>query len=163
MSAVAMTSIDLVDKLKEFITPVVAEMELKTNVSGILKAPQVITGYLQEKKPLQKQDPPDFPYVIIRYLEDDDTMDVDTAKVKIYAGTYSEDTQDGWRDALNVITKVKTALLKQRFFGPFKIEYPVKTELPEEQPYPEWVAFLTLNITIPHITEEGGYLKDVFE
>lgn len=158
-----MTPIILVDKLIEFIKPVVAEFELQTNVAGVKKAPQVIAGYLQEKKPAQKQDPPDFPYVIVRYLEDTDTGDGDAATVKVYAGTYSEDIQDGWRDCMNVITRIKEALLEQRFIGGvFKIEYPVKTELPEEQPYPEWVAILTLTVAIPHVQEEGGYLKDVF-
>lgn len=160
MSGVTMTPTILVDNLIEFIKPVVAEYELQTNVPGAKKAPQVMPGYLSEKKPAQQQDPPDFPYVIVRYLEDTDTNDGAVAIAKIYAGTYSEDTRDGWRDTMNVITKIKTALLKQKFFGPCKIEYPVKTELPEEQPYPEWVAILNLRFTIPHIAEEGGILED---
>lgn len=159
---ITMTPIMLVDRLVEFIKPVVAEYVLPSNVHGVSKAPQVLAGYLPEKKPGPGQDPPDFPYVIVRYLEDDDTDDNDVAKVKIIAGTYSDDTQDGWRDVLNVITKIKTALLKQRFFGPFKLEKPVKTELPEDQPYPEWVAFLNLsNIIIPQIQEEGGYQDEI--
>lgn len=158
-----MTPIVLVDRLVEFIKPVVAEFELDSNIVGIKKSPQVISGYLQEKKPNQKQDPPDFPYVIVRYLTDTDEQEEDKASIKIIAGTYSEDTQDGWRDPMNVITKIKEALMKQRFFGAFKIEYPVKTDLPEEQPYPEWVAILNLTVTMPHMVEEGGYLKDVFK
>lgn len=158
---ITMTPVMLVDRLIDFIKPVVAEYVLKSNVPGIAKAPQVISGYLKEKRRGELQDPPDFPYVIVRYLEDDDTDNGSIAKLIIIAGTHSEDTQDGWRDCMNVITKIKAALLKQRFFGPFKIEKPVKTELPEEQPYPEWVAFLTLNVTIPQIQEEGGYQDDI--
>jgi len=158
-----MTPLILVDKLIEFITLVVVNFELESNIPGIKKAPQVISGYLKEKKPKEKQTVPDFPYVIVRYLDDTDTSESNTATVRVIAGTYSEDEQGGWRDCVNVITRIKEALLKQRFIGgPFKIEYPIKTELPEEQPYPEWVAFLTLNVTIPSIQEEGGYLKDVF-
>lgn len=157
-----MTPIVLVDTLVEFIKPVVDNFELDSNVQGIRKSPQVISGYLKEKKPKEKQVIPDFPYVIVRYLEDTDTDDGNTAKVKILAGTYSEDEQGGWRDAMNVITRIKEALMKQRFFGAFKIEYPIKTELPEEQLYPEWVAILHLTVTMPHLIEEGGYLKDVF-
>ncbi|TEB13366.1 hypothetical protein [Pelotomaculum propionicicum] len=161
--SINMTPIDLVDKLKEFIAPVVANFELQSNVTGIKKSPEVITGYLPDKKPGARQDPPDIPCVIIRYIEDIDTEEGDTAKVYIVAATYSEDEQDGWRDAVNVITRIKDALAKQRFLGgPFRIEYPIKTELPEEQLYPVWVAFMTLTVAIPHIQEEGGYLKDVF-
>ena len=158
-----MTPIILVDKLVEFIKPVVANYELDSNIQDVRKSPQVMSGYLKEKKPKEKQEIPDFPYVIVRYLEDTDTENEgNTAKVKIFAGTYSEDEQDGWRDAMNVITRIKEALMKQRFIGAFKIEYPTKTELPEEQLYPEWVAILHLTVTMPHVIEEGGYLKDVF-
>ncbi|MBE3586567.1 MAG: hypothetical protein IMW94_10545 [Thermoanaerobacter sp.] len=158
-----MTPIILVDKLIEFLQPVVAQFELQSNVPGIKKAPQVIAGYLEEKRPREQQDPPDFPFVIVRFLEDNDTGNGNTAIVKIIAGTYSEDLRNGWRDCMNVITRIKEALLEQRFIGgPFKVEYPMKIELPEEQPYPEWAAFLTLNVTIPSVQEEGGYLKDVF-
>ena len=155
------TPIMLVDRLIDFIKPVVDEYVLPSNVPGVSKAPQVVSGYLPEKKPGLGQNPPDFPYVIVRYLDDNDTDDNNIARVKIIAGTYSEDTQGGWRDCMNVITKIKAALLKQRFFGPFKVEKPVKTELPEEQPYPEWVAFLMLTITIPQVQEEGGYQDDI--
>jgi hypothetical protein len=159
-----MTPIELVDKLVEFIKPVVTEFELDSNVHGVKKSPQVIAGYLKEKKPKQHQNPPDIPFVIVRYLEDTDKDDGDMATVKVIAGTYSEDEQDGWRDAMNVITRIKKALLEQRLIGgPFRVEYPIKTELPEEQPYPEWAAFLIVNVSIPHILEEGGYLQDVYE
>ena len=161
MTNITMTPIALVDRLIKFITPVVAEYVLPSNVPGISKAPQVISGYLKEKKPTAVQDPPDFPYVIVRYLNDTDTDEGTTATVKVIAGTYSEDTQDGWRDPMNIITKIKAALLKQRFFGPFKIERPVKTELPEEQPYPEWVVFLNLTVTMPQVQEEGGYQNGI--
>ena len=158
-----MTPLILVDKLIEFNTLVVVNFELESNIPGIKKAPQVISGYLKEKKPKEKQTVPDFPYVIVRYLKDTNAEEGATAIIRVIAGTYSEDEQSGWRDCMNVITRIKEALLKQRFIGgPFKIEYPIKTELPEEQPYPEWVAFLTLNVTIPSIQEEGGYLKDAF-
>jgi hypothetical protein len=154
-----MTPIVLVDALIDFIRPVVANFELDTNVSGIKKAPQVIGGYLSEKKPGQKQDPPDFPYVIVRYLEDEDTEESNTAQVRIIAGTYSEDTQNGWRDCLNILTRIKEALLEQRFVcGSFKVERPIKTELPEEQPYPEWVAIMTITVTIPQVQQEGVFI-----
>lgn len=157
-----MTPILLVDTLIDVIKAAVTNFDLDANVSGIKKAPQVISGYLKEKKPGQKQDPPDFPYVIVRYLEDTDNENESTATVRIISGTYSEDEQNGWRDCMNVITRIKQELLKKRSFGPFRIEYPLKTELPEEQPYPEWVAMLTLNVVIPQVQEEGGYL-DGFE
>ena len=61
-----MTPIFLIDKMVEFIKPIAAEFELDTNVPGVKKAPQVIAGYLKEKKPPEQQNPPDLPYDIVR-------------------------------------------------------------------------------------------------
>ncbi|QGQ95865.1 hypothetical protein EHS13_13760 [Paenibacillus psychroresistens] len=157
-----MTPIILIDSLIAFVEMAVVNFELQSNNPDIKKAPQVLGGYLDEKKPGPKQDPPDFPYVIIRYLEDDDQQDGNNAKVRIMAGTYSEDAKDGWRDAMNVITRIKQALLKQGIIGGcFRVEKPIKTELPEEQPYPEWVALMTISVVMPQIYEEGGYQSDL--
>lgn len=153
-----MTPIVLVDTMIKFIEPVVENFELQSNVPDIKKAPQVIGGFLSEKKRSQEQDPPDFPFVIVRYIDDEDKGDgTNVATVKIIVGTYSEDYQDGWRDCMNVVIRIKEELLKQRIIGgPFRVEYPIKIELPEEQPFPEWAAFLTVKIIMPSIQEEGG-------
>lgn len=160
-----MTPIILVDELVKFIKPVVAEFVLQTNQQGVTKAPQVLAGFLDEKKPPMagQQGSPDFPFVIVRYLEDDDTEDSNIATIRIYAGTYSLDAQNGWRDAMNVITRIKQALLKQRIIGKqFWVEKPMKTEMPEDQPFPEWVAVLSFNMVIPQVEQEGVMFDDGF-
>lgn len=151
-----MTPIKLVDTLIEYLKPVVETFELQSNIKGIKKAPQITGGFLNEKKPQQMQDVPDFPFVIVRYLEDEDNEDAAIASVRIIAGTYSEDAKDGWRDCLNVVTRIKQHLLAHPFIGgPFRVEKPMRTELPEEQPVPEWIASLTIQVVIPVIEEEG--------
>lgn len=155
MKPVEMTPIDLVDRLIEEIKVIVKDFHLDTNVPGVKKAPQVISGYLGEKKPGAKQDPPDFPFVIVRYLEDNDDGQQHTANIRILVGTYSEDAQNGWRDTLQVATRIKNELLKKRFIGPFSIEYPVKMEIYEEQPCPEWAASVTFSVSMPKVQEEG--------
>lgn len=158
-----MTPLILIDELIKFIEPVVKDFELQTNIPDIRKAPQVISGYLGEKKASHLKKVPDFPYVIVRFLEDDDKDQGHTATVRIIAGTYSEDVQNGWRDCVNVMTRIKQALLQRPFIGPFKVEKPIRMELPEEQPYPEWAVLMTFQVSLPQIQEEGGYMKDVFE
>jgi hypothetical protein len=152
-----MTPIVCVDDLVVFIESVVKDFVLETNTKGIRKAPQVIGGYLEDKKPGAQQNPPDIPYVIVRYLEDNDTDESNTAQFRIIAGTYSQDEQNGWRDVVNVITRIKVALLKKKFIGAFCIERPMRTELPEEQPFPEWVCVLTITVTMPQVQEEGVF------
>lgn len=147
-----MTPIILVDKLIEFIKPVVADFRLETNVKGLSpRAPQVQGGYLKEKLPnqIQAQAEPDFPNVIVRFVEMTDREDGSVATVKIMAGTHSHDEKDGWRDCMNVITRIKTALIKKGTIGPFRFNTPYLLELPEEQMHPYWVAVLTLNVEVP--------------
>lgn len=159
-----MTPVILVDELVKFIKPVVAEFDLQTNKKGITKAPQVISGFLAEKMPGDQQDNPDFPFVIVRFLKDSDTDESNIAIVRIYVGTYSQDEQNGWRDAMNVTIRIKQALLKQRIIGKqFRVEKPMETEMPEEQPFPEWTVVLTINVTMPQIDEEGVILDDVLD
>lgn len=150
-----MTPIVLVDMLKEFIEDAVKNFELETNVPGMKKAPQVVTGYLKEKNSRGKNSVPDFPYVIIRFLDGVDANEGSKATVRVIAGSYSENEQDGWRDPINILTRIKTELLKQGTFGPFFLEKPIKVELPEEQPFPEWVAFMILTFTMPQVQMEG--------
>lgn len=146
----------VVDALIEHITPAVSDFSLETNVRGhAFKAPKVRAGYLAEKKPGPSQSPPDFPYVIVRFLEDNDTDDSNIAQIRIIAGTYSQDEENGWRDALNVATRVKQHLLAHPCFdSAFRVMRPIRTELPEEQPFPEWVAMLTIHVQLPQVREE---------
>lgn len=153
-----MTPIILVDKLIEFIEPVVADFRLETNVKGLPpRAPQVQGGYLKEKLPnqAQAQGDPDFPNVIVRFVEMTDGENGSTATVKIMTGTHSFDEKDGWRDCMNVITRIKTALMKKGTVGPFRFNKPYLLELPEEQPYPYWAAILTLNVEVGQPQIEG--------
>lgn len=158
-----MTPIMMVDALIEFIKPVVTDFVLDSNIEGIKKAPAVISGYLSEKKTREQQQQqamPDFPYVIVRYLEDNDTDESNMAQVRIICGTYSKDEQNGWRDAMNVAFRIKQALLAAGKFGnAFHVEKPIKTELPEEQPFPEWIALLTLSVSVPQTQQEIDFDK----
>lgn len=154
-----MTPIIMLDRLVEHLQSITENFEMQTNILGIKKAPQVVAGYLSEKKPAQKQEVPDYPYVIVRFLKDDDDNEGAAARVKIIVGTYSQDAQDGWRDPLNILTRIKQELLARPVFGEsFRVEKPIETEMPEEQPYPEWWGSLTLNVIMPQMEEEGGFL-----
>ncbi|MDT3416169.1 hypothetical protein QO009_002037 [Brevibacillus aydinogluensis] len=151
-----MTPIVMLDQLVERLKSIVSNFELPSNVEGVKKAPQVLAGYLPEKR--QNQDQPDLPYVIARFLGDNETDEQATATVKIIVGTYSKDQKDGWRDTLNVLTRIKQELLARPVFGgSFLVARPIKTELPEEHPYPEWWGTITLDVIIPQMEEEGGF------
>jgi hypothetical protein len=130
---------------------------------GVSRAPQVVDGYLPPKDPKHPDATEDFPYVIVRYLSDSSDDDGATAQVKVLCGTYCSDDRQGPRELLTLMNPLWTYLLKNRRFGKhFCIEMPVKREIPEEQPAPEWVGWFTLTIAIPMVSEEDDYVKRFF-
>lgn len=148
------TPVLLVDELKVFIEGVVSDYRLDTKQAELSRAPQVLAGYLPPKEPNST----DYPFVIVRFIEGTDAQDEGKAVIKIIAGTYSEDAQAGWRDPANILQRIRTEFLKRRIVGgKFRLEFPLKIEMPEEQPYPEWIGFMTTTWTIAQPVEEVTY------
>ncbi len=151
------TPVLLVDELKDFIETVIRNYWLETKKPDLNKPPQVVTGYLPPKDPTRAE--PDFPFLIIRLVEGTDAQEGATVTVKIIVGTYSEDAQNGWRDVANIVQRIWVELFRRRVIGGrFRVEYPMKFELPEEQPYPEWIGVMTTVWTVAQpIVEEVFY------
>lgn len=153
MKMIQLSAVNLVDALREYIESAIKELRLPAaNKSGD-KQPQVISGYLPEKKPIKQQVIPDIPFVIVRYLGDEGNA----AKIKLLIAVYSEEETEGWRDLLRVMERMKISLLKQRIIGrAFRLaENSIKLEMLEEQPYPAWYGIITCNYELPPIVEEG--------
>lgn len=158
-----MTPIELVDGLVIFIKQVVKDFELSTKVKGVSKIPSVYPGYFpnQEDDEDENLTPNDYPYVIVRYLSDSDDRDeVDIANIRLIIGTHSEDEQNGWRDALNIATRIKIHLKAKQFIGPFSLTGKIQTELFEEQLHPFWHAMMDLSFNMPQVQLEWS---DKFE
>lgn len=158
-----MSPVDLIDAICEFLSVSVKDLQLKTQKDDI-RPPQIIAGYLPPKNPkkpeLQEED---FPFVIVRLLSFEDISekgggagrDYAQAIVKLVIGTYSHDAQDGWRDVANTATRVWIDLFKKRVIAKkYRVEYPCRFEMPEEQPYPQWVGEITTNWIIARPLEE---------
>lgn len=149
------TPIMLLDELKAFAEEIVRTYVLETNQPGLTKQPKVITGYLPPKKSTPD---PDYPFVIVRLSDGTDDQNGSTVGVRILVGTYSEDPQNGWRDVANIIWRMRTALLTTRVIGGrFRLEYPITFEMPEEQPFPEWVGVMDTVWILPQPVEEVIY------
>lgn len=157
-----MNAVELVDALQSVAKECVRNYVLETNRPDLTKAPQVVAGYLPAKRPKDQPDAvPDLPYVIVRLLRGEDQGNGSTATVKILIGTHSEAEQDGWRDAANIIERIRIELLKHRTVARrFRLELPLTYELPEEQPYPEWVGWLETRWALAQPQEEVQYEQE---
>ena len=154
---------DLIDAICEFLTVTVKDLQLKTQ-GGDGRPPQIVAGYLPPKNPkkpeLQEED---FPFVIVRLISLEDvgekgggtSKDYAQAVVRLVIGTYSHDAQDGWRDVANTATRIWIDLFKKRVIAKkYRIEYPCLFEMPEEQPYPQWIGEMTTRWVVPRPLEE---------
>lgn len=162
-----MTPIDLVDDLVKFITNVVREYDLATKVEGISKTPSVYAGYLppedddreEEQGEEQKENltPNDYPFVIVYFLTETTPAEKDggdVTNIRLLVGTYSEDDQNGWRDPLNIATRIKIELKKRKIIGPYSLTDNIQIELFEEQLRPFWHAIIDLSFYIPQVQPE---------
>lgn len=152
-----MTPIELVDGLVKFIEHVVKEYKLATKVGGVNKTPSVYAGYLPTNDAEDDEvnlTPKDYPFVIVRYISDNDDLDGVVANVRLIIGTYSEDDQNGWRDAINIATRIKIELKRQTLTGLFSLNNKIQTELFEEQLRPFWHAIMELSFNIPQVQPE---------
>lgn len=138
-----MNPILLVKELCAFLETVLNEFVLETG-KGPDKAPRVVEGWLPPKGSSSSNEP-DFPYVIVRLYKGEDNDKRGQVTIKIIVGTYSEEIE-GWKDAGNVIMRIRNALLITRILdNRYRLELPLKWQLFEEQPYPEWIGEIITN------------------
>lgn len=145
-----MTPIQFVDCLIEFLREVVKEYNLETKINGVTKAPEVYPWDLPHKD--SRSDISSiFPFIIVRLLAEEDNDEEDKVNIRLIIGTYSDDEQDGWRDVLNVATRIKIALKKVQIIGSGSLEDKIKIELIEDQPFPQWFATMDLSFLLPQV------------
>lgn len=140
-----MTINDLVDRLIVFLTAALAEVRLSTSDGDDARPPVLVAGWLPPKR---SADEPLPPLLVVRPTQGADEDDGSRVEVQLLLETFSEDTE-GWRDLTNVVQRIRSALTAQRTLGPFHLELPLKWQLFDEQPLPQWGAVLTTTWTQP--------------
>lgn len=114
------------------------------------RAPSVIGGWLPPK-PLEGEQ---FPFLIVRPRAGEDTEqgadENASASFDIIIGTYS-DTDDGWFDVLLLVDAIRDDLLAQPTIEGTAYEHfgPLRWEIPEQQPRPQWFGTVTTNWRLP--------------
>lgn len=152
-----LTSIGLIDVLTEKIKQWIAEFNLETIHQEVRKPPQVRQQFLPPKQRKEEQEIPDFPYVIIRYVEERVKDNKNRVRLHIIAGTVCNDHELGFRDVLNVLTRIRNEMQRNPVMGPFELdEEGLSIHIPEEQFAPEWVGYIAAEYIIPTVQDEGG-------
>lgn len=153
------TPLILVDELCKLIADATAELVLEAK-TGPPRPPSAVAGFLDDDEPRPGKPPDDeferaVPFVLVRFRSGEDTQDAGTATVRLIATTYSRHGQ-GWRDPLNVLERIRQGIITSRPLArQFDLQLPIKWEMPDEQPWPYWIAWITTTWAIgrPILTE----------
>ena len=154
------TPLILVDELCKLISKATAELVLEAKAGTSPRPLSVIPGFLDEDEPRPGRPPDDevekaVPFVLVRFIAGEDTEQAGTATIRLIATTYSKHGQ-GWRDPLEVLERIRQAILTHRpLASQFDLQLPIKWDMPEEQPWPYWIAWMTTTWAVgrPILTE----------
>lgn len=147
-----MTITSLMDNLAEFLRAAVKEY------CTIQKAGEIPVEVYAGYPPIRTDSRETASFIYALVISADDTADeqLSMATVEIGFSIYDEDKADGWRSLFNLLEHVRQYILKYRFIADKnRMEFPVKLKIPDEQPYPQWQATITVNYTIGQPIEEG--------
>ena len=150
---------ELAKALRAFIAGVVSEYRLPVK-NGEPRAPEVVNGFLPPKRSSVEDD---FPFVLVRLEKGETNLEETTCTAAIIIGCYTAEF-DGHEYCLNVMERIKQALCSMPFgtlANKYQLRYPVKWELPDEQPYPQWQIGMTTEWAFnAPVVEFGGEFDD---
>lgn len=144
----------LIDALRERLRVCLQDLLLPTDVEGEAhRAPDIVDGFLPPKRS-KGQKRGDFPFVIVRAMGGNDAAQDDSVvQVRMVIGVWNE-SEDGYRDWMAVKERIRIDLLGQQVLdGRFRLQYPFKWDLPEDQPVPQWLGTLDVGWTVPGIID----------
>ena len=159
-----MHALDIVDQLVAFLQNAMSDYLLPTK-EGVEKPPTVYDGYLPAKKNVRRgEDDPeqeDYPFIIVRYLGDEDELHKqNNIAFKLLVGTYNQDEQHGWRDALGLMIRIKTKLREEQAIGSAMLTGKISTRLFEEQLKPMWHGMMEVEFEMPQIQTKNRSVLD---
>lgn len=155
-----MTIVELMDNLAEFLKPAVKDYSTKQKAGTV--PVNVYAGFPPVRtKAAEKES---FIYVLVLSSTDASDNNASTAKVEIGFSIFDEDKTDGWRSLYNLMEHIRQYLLKYRIaLERARLELPLKTEIVDDQPFPQWQGKITADYTIWQPYEEGINYDDIQE
>lgn len=101
-------------------------------------------------------------YINIRPIEIDDNGDDDeessVVMMQILVVTYNADINFGHIELYNILEVIRRNLLATPIINKrYEVSKPLKTHIPDNQPYPQWLGYIEATIKIPEITSGGNF------
>lgn len=160
-----MTPLDLLDELKAYIERTTKDMILPVRVdrkSGEHKErpAEVHINDLPDKEAETKR----IPYVLLQFIKSTDSQEEGkrpkcVCMVRIVAATYSEDKEEGKRCLLNLLTRIKTAFLRDGMVADrYILKSPVEMLVYAEDTAPYHLGEMMTIWSIPAVESEVNFI-----
>lgn len=146
-----MTTLELMDHLAEYLKECIQEYKAESKTGRIpvevyAGYPPVMTGAAEM---------PSFVYALVTEWQDADAPNYSSAKVEIGFSIQDQNPVEGWKSLFNLMEHVRQALCKKRTLaGRNRLVFPVKGEITDDQPFPQWQGKITAGYTLGQPVEE---------
>lgn len=157
-----MTPIEATRALAKFLQQQFAEMDFTpTDEKTASNKITVRDGFLPRRNTAHEKQTQD-PCVLIRPIEIVDDDNGSTVKMQILIVTYNSDMNDGHLELYHILECIRrfieqSPILERRFM----LNMPLKTLIPEEQPWPEWWAYMEATYTIGRLGKPNDNYRNV--
>nr|DAW25797.1 MAG TPA: tail completion protein [Caudoviricetes sp.] len=146
-----MTSIELMNNLADYLQQIVDDYSSNQKAGAVPVA--VYSGWPPVRKNAAEKE--SFIYALALSWEDKEDDSFSTCKVEIGFSIYDNDETEGCFSLYNIMEHVRQALLKKRTLsGRNRLELPLKSEVTDEQAFPQWYGRITAVYTIGQPSEE---------
>lgn len=149
-----MTTVELMDNLADYLRSVI--VDYSTQQPSGKRSIKVYAGFPPARMNADEQ--ASFIYALVTAAQDTADGDMSTATVEIGFSIYDNSDADDWRSLYNLMEHVRQHLLKHRLVAHrHRLQLPLKLEVPEAQPAPQWQGKITAIYTIGQPYEEDIY------
>lgn len=153
------TELDLLNVVKDFVVKH-NDVQVK-NAKNEMVLPNVFK-YFTPSAVNQRNQEGVYPAYIVRLgdsVVDSEKQFEDECSIRIVAIATDQDHENGMDQAIKMIRRMKEELQNVSFLGPFDLVGKMKMVVPEEQEFPQWLAYLDVNFNIPAVQSNfiGGF------
>lgn len=152
-----MTPIDLMNQLKNFVQETLSDMIMPVKTSPTqepeYRAPEVFLMNLPDETTQKER----APYVVIQFLNGDDSQkdgeeQEATCNIRVVACAYSEDLSEGSMFVLNMLSRLRIALLQERILSNrYALQLPLEYLVYPDNPAPFFFGEMMTVWEIPTI------------
>jgi hypothetical protein len=155
-----MTPVTLLDRLKEFIEEQTRDLLLSVRGKAEEEPQERPANVYRMRLPNKEGETKLIPYILLQFISGQDSQEQQQDPesdciVRIVVATYSEDGETGAINVLNVITRIRIALLKAGVIGDqFLLKQPVEYIVYPDSTYPYFLGEMITRWELPTIERE---------